>query len=72
MLRNLITDRSAQDLVRGKQKINKTMKRTFSVHRFPFTLRDPFSVYRKRLIVNGKSIVNSKLLMVNGTGKGVW
>lgn len=33
--------------------------RTFSVHRFPFTMRGPFSVYRN--LVNGKLLVDNLL-----------
>lgn len=47
------------------------MKRTSSVHRFPFTLRDPFSVFHNQwLTANGKRLVNGKWLMVNEASEG--
>ncbi|GEM_PF-1566880 len=44
------------------------MTKPFTVHGSPFTIRYPLSVIREAqwLIANGKCMVNSKWLMVNG------
>jgi len=45
----------------------------FTVYSSPFTMRYPFTVIREasRLIANGKCIVNSKWLIVNGRPEAV-
>lgn len=49
------------------------MKNTFTVHRSPLSIRCLFSVIHEasRLMANGKCMVNSEWLMVNGTGGAV-
>ncbi len=45
------------------------MTKPFTVHCSPFTMRYPLTVIREQwLIANDKCMVNSKWLMVNGTG----
>ncbi|HET9721817.1 MAG TPA: hypothetical protein VFP32_02195, partial [Candidatus Saccharimonadales bacterium] len=45
------------------------MKAPFSVHSSQFARRFPFSVFRKRIMVDGIHNVNSKRLTVNGFGQ---
>jgi len=46
------------------------MSQPLTVNRSPLSMRYPFTVIREAqwLMANGKCMVNSKWLMVNGTG----